>query len=200
MRRLTKPALVWVIPILFGLIVIWLSMLAYTIYSYSHYTSNSSADAAIVLGAAIWGNQPSPVFRERINHAIDLYQSGVVNYLVFTGGQGKGQKYAEAEVAKTYAIQQGVPENRIITETVSKTTYENLVQAQKILQLHGILTTLIVSDPLHMKRAMAIAQGLKLTANPSPTPTTRLRTSQRKIKFIIRETIFYAGYLLGIVR
>lgn len=47
------------------------------------------ADAAVVLGAAAWDKRPSPVFRERINHAITLYQSHRVGKIIFTGGTPK---------------------------------------------------------------------------------------------------------------
>ena len=47
------------------------------------------ADVVLVLGAAAWDKRPSPIFRERINHAITLYQSHRVEKIVFTGGTPK---------------------------------------------------------------------------------------------------------------
>ena len=70
--------------------------------------SNTPSDAAIVLGASIWGDKPSPVFKARIDHAINLHQQGKVKYLVFTGAIGKGERFAEAKIAKNYALGQGV--------------------------------------------------------------------------------------------
>ena len=61
------------------------------------------ADAALVLGAAAWDKRPSPVFRERINHAITLYQSHRVEKIVFTGGTSKKGYMTEAEVGRRYA-------------------------------------------------------------------------------------------------
>ncbi|MGJ5635024.1 YdcF family protein, partial [Nostoc sp. CALU 1950] len=58
---------------------------ASSIYLYGSSTNNIKADAAIVLGAAVWGEEPSPVFRERINHAINLYKNGSVKTIIFTG-------------------------------------------------------------------------------------------------------------------
>lgn len=51
---------------------------------YSKVNELVKADAAIVLGAGIWGDEPSPVFKERINHGIWLYENGYVNQLIFT--------------------------------------------------------------------------------------------------------------------
>ena len=58
---------------------------AVRIYTYGNNAVDVQGDAAIVLGAAVWGNEVSPVFRERINHAIDLYRSGKVRKIIFTG-------------------------------------------------------------------------------------------------------------------
>ncbi|HQN39520.1 MAG TPA: ElyC/SanA/YdcF family protein, partial [Thermoanaerobaculia bacterium] len=67
------------------------------------------AHAAVVLSAAIYGARPSPVFEERIKHAIDLYHTGRVRRIVFTGGVAPGAVRAEAAVARAYALGRGVP-------------------------------------------------------------------------------------------
>jgi len=64
---------------------------------------------AIVLGAGIYDDEPSPVFRERINHSIWLYENGYVDKLLFTGGKGESENYTESSVAKKYAIEHSVP-------------------------------------------------------------------------------------------
>ncbi len=56
------------------------------------------------------------------------------------------------------------------------------------------MTFIIVSDPLHMKRAMLMAEDLGMTAYPSPTPTTRYRSWRTQFGFWARETFFYLVY------
>ncbi|HEV2765160.1 MAG TPA: YdcF family protein, partial [Pyrinomonadaceae bacterium] len=65
-----------------------LAFVAAGIYTYGGHTSDGRADAAVVLGAAVWTRRPSPVFRERINHAVELYKRGRVRKLILTGGRG----------------------------------------------------------------------------------------------------------------
>lgn len=178
------------------LLLIWFAILGLQITSYATQTNNSTADAAIVLGAGVINEQPSPVLRERINHALNLYRAGVVNYVIFTGGIGQGDRLTESEAARQYALEQGVPADRILIETVSHITYENLLEARKIVLAQGFDQVLIVSDPLHMRRAMTMADDLGLNAAPSPTPTSAYVSWQRKAKFLARETFFYAGYLI----
>jgi uncharacterized SAM-binding protein YcdF (DUF218 family) len=176
--------------------LIWFLSLAIEIYAYSSKTHASPADAVIVLGAAVWDERPSPVFEERIKHAVNLYTIREANIIIFTGGIGEGDRVAESEVAKEYAVQLGVPTEDIYCEALSRITYENLEGAKEILDRQGLTKALIVSDPLHMRRAVTIARDLGIDAHPSPTPTSRYETWRSQSGFLMRETCFYAAYLL----
>src|SRR5512135_2551242 len=94
--------------IVLGLLLLWLLALAIEIVAYSTVRDDGPADAAIVLGAAAWNGQPSPVFEERVKHAIDLYQAGRIGAIIFTGGVGEGESTAEAIAASRYAIERGI--------------------------------------------------------------------------------------------
>jgi len=169
---------------------------AVSIYTYAGNSETTQADAAIVLGAAAWGEQPSPVFRERINHAIDPYQSGQVRKIIFTGGQGESYEPAEAIVARQYALERDVAEADILTEAQSRTTEQNLRYARRVAAEYHLTRFLVVSDPLHMRRAMLIAQDLGMDAHPSPTPTSRYQSARSQVEFLARETYYYFTYLV----
>lgn len=154
------------------------------------------ADAAVVLGTAVINDQPSPVFAERLRHAIQLYHSGRVQRLVFTGGLGQGDQLPEAEVGRRYALQHRVPANAILLETQSHTTWQNLVYARPLLQAAGIKTVLLVSDPLHLRRALLQAHDLGISAQASATPSSRYRSLQTQLPFLFRESWFLASYLI----
>jgi uncharacterized SAM-binding protein YcdF (DUF218 family) len=191
MRRSYKKTALMLIIIASG----WLLYLAGDIIAFSTINKTPQSDVAIVLGAAVWKNTPSPVFEERIKHAITLYQQGVVTKVLFTGGIGDGKQYAESEIARDYALKQGVHYSDILIETVSKTTQQNLVEAQKMLQLHVLHSAILISDPLHMRRAMAMAEDIGLAVVSSPTPTSRYRTLRTQAGFLCKEMYFYQRYL-----
>ncbi|MCH8543750.1 MAG: YdcF family protein [Alcanivorax sp.] len=176
--------------------LVWYSALALSIYLYADEYDASPSDAAIVLGAAVWDDQPSPVFRERINHGVWLYQQGIVETLIFTGGIGPGKSFSEAAVARDYAIAAGVPAEDILVEEVSTVTEENLIQAKQIIAARGIGRVLIVSDPLHMRRAIVIARQQGLEAYPSPTPTSMFRSWRTRALFIVDEAYYLWGQQL----
>jgi len=178
------------------LVVLVVGLIASRIYSYRNVRSDAPADAAVVLGAAVWSADVSPVFRERINHSIDLYRKGKVRKLIFTGGQGNPGEPTESSAAKKYALKNGVPAQDILIEEKSHTTFENIVYAKQLADQQGLRRVLIVSDPLHMKRAMAMAVDVGLAAEPSPTPTTRYTGLGSQLQLLAHETYYYIGHLL----
>ena len=191
MKKIAKAVLATL-----SIVVLVLGVLASRIYLYRNATSDAPADAAVVLGAAVWTSQVSPVFRERINHGIDLYQKRQVQKLIFTGGQGNPGEPTESSAARQFALLRGVPAADILIEEKSHTTYENILYAKQLADTHGIKKVLIVSDPLHMKRAVAMASDMGLAAEPSPTPSTRYQGFRSQLVLLAHETYYYIGYLL----
>ena len=159
---------------------------------YAHTRDPGPADAAIVLGAAVYRDVPSPVFEERIRHAVQLYRERVVGRLVMTGGLSLGDRLTEAEAARNWSTGHGVPADAVLLEDRSRTTEQNLAFALPILQRAGLGRVLIVSDPLHMRRALALARRLGLDAHPSPTTTSRYVGWRSWTGFLLREGYFLA--------
>lgn len=186
--------------LLFGLFFLVLyssGQFAWTIWSYADTTSDGPADAALVLGAAADGVAPSPVFEERLRHAVDLYLRSRVSRLVLTGGRGTGEALAESEVGRDWAVAHGVPDYAIIIETQSRTTSENFRFAKPLMDEAGVGKVLVVSDPLHMRRAMWMATTYKLDAEPSPTPTSRYETLATQVPMLFREVWFSFVWYFG---
>lgn len=179
------------------LLAAFLAPIALDIYLYASASDTQPAGAAVVLGASAWGNRPSPVFEQRIAHAVDLYRRKQVGLLIFTGGPGGSGQRAESLVAADYAIARGVAARDTLCEVTSRTTLENLIGAAEAAKQRKIGRVLIVSDPLHMRRAVTMARDLGIDAYPSPTPTSRYISFDNKLDFWAREVYYYTGYLLA---
>ena len=179
-----------------GICLLFCGGTAVSVYTYAQKDETQPADAAIVLGAAVFGNRPSPVLRERINHAITLYEQGIINTIIFTGGVGRNDTLSEATVSANFAMAHGIPADAILLEDQSTTTRENLINVQSIAATHNLHSFLIVSTPFHMKRAMSLADDLGLTAYTSPTRTTKWISWRTKFRAYLREVAAYALYLL----
>lgn len=174
------------------LLALWLTGVAAYIAWTGTRDQAAPADAIIVLGAAAYDARPSPVFEQRIVHGIHLYERGLAGWIIFTGGfGGEGARFAESEVARHYSIDRGVPEERILIETVSRTTRENLEQAAILMRRRGLHRAIVVSDPLHMARALRLARAQRIDAVGSATPSSRFRSLGSRWRFLLREVYFF---------
>ncbi len=130
------------------------------------------ADAILVLGAAQYDGEPSPVFEARLEHAVALWKEGVAPWFVVTGGKLPGDRTTEAAVARRYAVAHGVPEDAIFGEDEAHNTLDSLAAVAVQLRDRNLRTVVLVSDPTHMLRTLRIAEDLGLEAWGSPTSTS----------------------------
>lgn len=197
MRKTVKKKLLLSVSLFFVLLLLfYLIFTAISIINYGKTDEKAHSDVAVILGAGTSNGEVSPVYRERINHGIWLYENDYVDYLILTGGVGEGNNISDAYIAKQYAISKSVPEQVIFIEEKSTITEENLENAKSIMDENSFNTAIIVSDPLHMKRAMLMAGDYGIDACSSPTPTTMYRSFKTKTSFLAREEFFYIGYII----
>lgn len=192
MKKIKTKYKVLILLILF--LVIYIGKNVFDICAFSAEDQKCRADVAVILGAAAYNGEVSPVYRERINHGITLYEEGYVDRLIVTGGTADQGEESDASAAKKYLLSRGIPEEAVLMEDQSSITQENLENSKAIMEENGYETALIVSDPLHMKRAMLLAEDAGITAYSSPTPSTRYISLRTKIPFLARETFYYIGY------
>jgi uncharacterized SAM-binding protein YcdF (DUF218 family) len=174
------------------LALLWLAGVAGYISLVGQRDEAAAADVIIVLGAAAYDAKPSPVFEERLRHGIDLYKRGLAPKIIFTGGYGGvGARFSESQVGRRYALRQDVPDDAILIESVSRNTRDNLRQAALLMQTHDLHRAIIVSDPLHMARALRIGREVGIDVLGSPTPTSRFRTFATRWRFLLAEVYFF---------
>ena len=154
-------------------------------------------DAAIVLGAASYGGKPSPVFAGRLEYGEQLLRRGIVRFVIVTGGGRDDPSQPEARAGAQYLRDRGNDPARILLETRSFTTPENLCHALQAAAPYRLRSYAIVSDPLHLRRAMHYARDLGMHARPAGSPFTRYRGLGPRLAFLARETYVYGRHLLG---
>jgi len=156
------------------------------------------ADAIVVLGAAQYDGVPSPVFRARLDHAIELYRAGLAPAFVVTGGKARTDRTTEADAARTYATKRGVPEAAILVEDRSVNTVESVEGVAALLHARGMRIALFVSDRTHMLRVLRIARDQGLDAWGSATPTSPTEsTLARRVEATVHELGGLAIYFVG---
>jgi uncharacterized SAM-binding protein YcdF (DUF218 family) len=130
------------------------------------------ADAIVVLGAAQYNGRPSPVFRARLDHALQLYREGLAPRLVVTGGVGRGDTVSEATVARHYLLNRKVPANAIVSEPQGRSTEASMTAVAGWLEAAHLRRVILVSDPFHMFRLRLEARRTGLEAYTSPTESS----------------------------
>jgi uncharacterized SAM-binding protein YcdF (DUF218 family) len=156
------------------------------------------ADAIVVLGAAQYDGRPSPVFKARLDHAVELWHQGLAKAFVVTGGKLPGDRTTEAAVARKYAVDRGVPADAIFGEDEAHNTLESLQSVAGELRSRQMRTAIFVSDPTHMLRVLRIAQDLGIEGYGSPTTTSPIQQDPvTQVQATIHELGALAVYFLS---
>jgi uncharacterized SAM-binding protein YcdF (DUF218 family) len=186
-RRANWWRLGWLVSLL--MLAGWILSLV-GVYVWGHRDTARPVAAIVVMGAAQYGGRPSPVFRARIDHGIDLWRRGLAPRLIFTGGPGDRDTTSEAAVAERYAIDHGVTPRAILIENAGRSTAESLQHVAALMDAEPSRTVILVSDPFHMLRLTILARRYGLTAYASPTRTSPISTSWRESwKYALGESI-----------
>lgn len=172
-----------------GAILLWLASVAVVLWA-GYRPDPRPADVILVAGAAQYNGRPSPVLQARVDHAIELWRDGQAPRLLFTGGVGQGDTVSEGEVARRYAVAQGVPDSVIMVERVGHTSAESVQAAASLMRNAGLQTVLLVSDTYHMLRLELLARraGIRPYRSPVPaSPIDRDRATHRR--YVLRESL-----------
>ncbi|MBP1999692.1 uncharacterized SAM-binding protein YcdF (DUF218 family) [Paenibacillus shirakamiensis] len=152
------------IGVLIILGLVWCGFVAYRLQSIpSSSEIPQKADVGIVLGAALWGDQPSPGLAERLNQALYEYNRGSFTYFIVSGGYDTGNTVSEAQGMANFLKSKGVPAARVLLEDRSTSTVENLQYSQQIMKSHQFKTAIIITHTFHGRRALEIATYLNYT-------------------------------------
>ena len=147
-----------------GLLILGLPRLITVLYSQSRLYTVENAPAvpvAIVFGAGLnWDGTPSPVLRDRVMTAANLYFAGKVTKLLVSG-DNRFVNYNEPKAMRDYAIELGVPEEDIVQDFAGRSTYDTCYRA---IQIFGIKDAIIVTQAYHLSRALFTCNQLGVHA------------------------------------
>ncbi|CAM4451927.1 MAG: hypothetical protein LEGION0403_FIIPPAGN_02310 [Legionella sp.] len=144
-------------------------LLAVYIAKNAEQDNKKQSDVILVLGAKInRDNALNPCLVARVEHAVELYKAHYAPKLLISGGADKEDNANEAQEMKRIAMSLGVPEQDILLESESTSTYENMLFSKKILDEKHMNSIIIVTEPFHLPRAMLTAEKVGLNAVGSP--------------------------------
>ena len=123
-------------------------------------SSIKDADCILILGAGIWGDEPSPMLQDRLEEGIRLYKEKVAPKIIMSGDHSR-EEYDEVNIMKQYAIDKGVPSEDIFMDHAGFSTYESIYRAKEIF---GVETIVIVTQKYHLYRALYISNQFDINA------------------------------------
>src|SRR5574341_622592 len=147
-----------------GLAALIVPRLVTTIYGWSRLypvEAAPTARVAIVFGAGLTrSGQPTPVLRDRVETAAQLYFAGKAEKLLMSGGS-RFDNRNEPEAMRQYAVQLGVPLEAIVLDPAGQSTYDTCYRARAVF---GLNSALLVTQSFHLPRALFLCNALGIKA------------------------------------
>ncbi len=198
-RWITAP-LRWALKIallLFVAIVVYYAVTLVQVWLTSRQYAPVKAQAIVVMGAAAYDAAPSPDLQARLDQAFILWKDTYARLIVCTGSRESGDQYTESEVGEMYLHNtKGVPTSDIV-EVGGSDSWTNLALAAAELRPRGDTDVLIVTDPFHEARSMAIATDVGLTPHPTPTQTSPIHGTAVIPYFLSTAAAVALGRIIG---
>lgn len=116
---------------------------------------------AIVFGAGLWWDgRPTPVLRDRVATAVELYLAGKVQKLLMSG-TSTSPGYNEPLAMAEYAQDLGVPAKDIVQDYAGRRTYDTCYRAGEIF---GVSSAILITQGFHLPRALYTCNMLGIQA------------------------------------
>ena len=146
-------------------------LIFYVYWQETHLPPVQPYDAIIVLGAQVKADGTLSVALERrLTVALDAYNESP-QLIIPCGAQGGNEPRAEGDVMRDWLIEHGVDPERVIAETSSYNTRQNLQNARAIMESLNLSRALIVTSDYHVARALRLCEQVGIAASGRGSPS-----------------------------
>lgn len=165
--------------------------LIFTIHRTGKVETAETSDAIIVLGAGLSRNgRPGWALTRRSNHAADLWHQGLADTIICTGGIADNQTSSEAQGCLEVLMRNGVPASAVLLEEQSRSTEENAIFSQVILEANNLDSVILVSDGYHLFRGNYIFETIGVdNITLSPVSSALIRGYPTYENSVLREVL-----------
>jgi uncharacterized SAM-binding protein YcdF (DUF218 family) len=189
----------WLLLILLLVAVVWFGWVYREIRFTADIDNAQTADAIAVFGAAEYAGRPSPVLHARLDKAVALYQRGIAPVVVTLGGGGdKDSGNTEGGVGRDYLLANGVPYDKIIAETESFDTEQQVEKLALIAEREHFRHIVVVSDGTHLFRIALLCRRAGLQVYTSPRAPLGHIDELDEAQRIMHEMLSYTALRFGL--
>ena len=195
-----KRTVLWFVALIVVAAVGWFAAICGRIVGQGNRDEVRPAAAIVVFGAAQYDGRPSPVYRARLDHALQLFREGIAPVVITTGGSGYDPSYSEGGVGHDYLMSHGIPEQDLIAETQGDDTARSAARVAVIMRMNGMNTCVAVSDAYHLFRVKNMLEHEHLTVYAAPRPGSIPRSAWARWTTVGREALSYMLWRLHITQ
>ena len=153
------------------------------------------ADVIVVLGTAQLNGKPGEALEARLIEAKRIYDLGYASSIITVGAGAPGDRTTEAASGKYWLRKNGVPAKKITAIEEGRDTLVSTKAYAAVMKKRYVSDVIIVTDPYHCKRAMAMANDQGVVSTCSPVQTGPNTISQSGFKYLLREAGAYLVYI-----
>lgn len=121
---------------------------------------STATDCVMVLGAGVYGDDPSDMLEERLNKGLAVYNTNCTDRLLMSGDHGRTE-YDEVNTMKDYAVNAGAVPDKVFMDHAGFSTYESMYRARDVFEVKSMV---IVTQKYHLYRAIFNARKLGIEA------------------------------------
>ena len=167
---------------------LYVGLTVFEVWRVGRTQSTTQVDAIVVMGAAQYDGVPSPLLKARLMRAFELWEQKVAPRIVLTGGNKPGDRFTEASASAIFLRQQGVPQEDLLQESLSRSTYEALRNVRNLVatdsNFAGIKRIVIVTDPYHELRSRLTAREMNFETTTSPSSNSPIAGNSAFKKYV----------------
>ena len=153
------------------------------------------ADVIVVLGTAQLNGKPGDALEARLIEAKRIYDLGYASSIITVGAGAPGDRTTEAASSKYWLRKNGIPAKKIAAIEEGRDTLVSTKAYAAIMKKRYVSDVIIVTDPYHCKRAMAMANDQGVISTCSPVQTGPNTIANSGYRYLLREAGAYLVYI-----
>ena len=153
------------------------------------------ADVIVVMGTAQLNGRPGEALEARLVEAKRIYDLGYASTIITVGAGAPGDRTTEAASSKYWLRMNGIPAKKITAIEEGRDTLVSTKAYAAVMKKRYVSDVIIVTDPYHCKRAMAMANDQGVISTCSPVQTGPNTIANSGYRYLLREAGAYLVYI-----
>ena len=153
------------------------------------------ADVIVVLGTAQLNGRPGEALEARLIEAKRIYDLGYASSIITVGAGAPGDRTTEAASSKYWLRMNGIPAKKITAIEEGRDTLVSTKAYAAVMKKRYVSDVIIVTDPYHCKRAMAMANDQRVISTCSPVQSGPNTIANSGYRYLLREAGAYLVYI-----